>query len=202
MGRALRAVCGRPLLGPTEADFIQLLGKDEYASLGKPLRYRFPLGLTILVGIIGGCVTWKRVFPSKEARLRQLVQDPHFPNYQQAARLFEEKIAAAPCHDENAHSAAIDAAVAFLGEQGIPPKRAKARLLLLLEAQRYEQVLQQEQLTAALLNNAAQFEQNGEWAQALEVYEYLARQVQGTKQEEYVQNRIRDVREKQAGASS
>ena len=124
----------------------QILGT---ASPGKPLLYRFPLGLTIVVGLIVLGVLFSWLFPSDEARTRKLLKDER---YQEALKICAEKIApeepaaeapegetevpepeaATPEAQEESFKAAFAAAVDLLRTNGVPADEAERNMELIL----------------------------------------------------------------------
>jgi hypothetical protein len=74
---------------PGERGWEELLGKEETAKLSAPILYRFPLGFTILVAIVGGATVWSVLFPSRIARGQRLLKDER---YQKALKIYFEKV--------------------------------------------------------------------------------------------------------------
>lgn len=121
---------------PSESDWKDLVGAGGLSSLGKPIWYRFPAGLSLLGLLIGGTITMGIVFPSDAKKAEKLMKQEH---YQEAARVFFEKAAvpprapdAPPPDYEALYQKGFRAAVARLQDHGIPPDKAEANFGLIV----------------------------------------------------------------------
>ena len=60
---------------PTDGQWMLTLGSSPQAKYGKPLLYRFPLGLVLLLSAIVLCTVLPKVFPSDQQKLEKLCND-------------------------------------------------------------------------------------------------------------------------------
>jgi hypothetical protein len=117
--------------------WAEILGATESQKLGKPILYRFPLGLTILVGLVVLGVVTSKVFPSDAARAKKLLKDDR---YQQALDTYANKVfpEQAPGETEpvaaESPQVAMASALEHLRNHGIPADEAEKNMLAILRA--------------------------------------------------------------------
>ncbi|MHC4404958.1 MAG: hypothetical protein ACYTG0_35370 [Planctomycetota bacterium] len=91
-------------------DWQGLLGEEGSENLSKPILYRFPLGLTIVVGLVIVGVLAAKLFPSDATRARRLLKDER---YQQAVQAYAEKVSPPDGSEETPESPAESPKAAF-----------------------------------------------------------------------------------------
>ena len=180
---------GNHIFDLTDEEFVQLLGKERFNSLGKPLACRFPVGLVTALGIvaaIGVCI-----YLSAKARARRLLKDNR---YQQALAVYATSLPTGSEANREEIENAIAGGVEYLQQTyGIPAQKAEPRLRFLVKELERERSYE-------LRNQGAEHEQAGEWEQAIEYYGQAARVREKWDQADYefLLKCIQRVRDKQA----
>ncbi len=121
----------------TQDQWTRFLGREGYEALEKPLLYRFPIGLVVVAALIIWSIVYKWITRKRTDQATQLLQDPR---YQEAVRLYGEKLTAAQNPSpggpldmtEKPEAAAFAAALDYLQKEGVPPDEAKANLVRVL----------------------------------------------------------------------
>ena len=177
-------------------DLERMLGKDQYARLHPPLRYRIPLGLVGLIFLIVFLAKIDSVFPSNAARARRMLKDPQ---YAQAVEVYERSL---PGPDEEStadlRKQAFAAAVEFLTTaKSLGKSEAEARLRKIIS-------WREEEKSKYLRQQALAYEETGDWNEALDHYEEAAelRELWDAKDFAFLQKCIARVEKKQAAANS
>lgn len=143
-----------------EEDFVQILGEEKFASLGKPLAYRVPFGLVTLLAIAAALAVAIRY--AGHNRVRRLLQDQR---YQQAIQIYNESLDpdSEPSRDDKQIALAA-AADSLVKNHCLRAETAMANLRLILaeldRGRSYE-----------LRDQAQQHEEESEWEQAIELYQ-------------------------------
>ena len=61
-----------------DAQWREILGTSVEAKYGKPLRYRFPIGLTVLVTVLFLWIVGPRLIPNPQRKLQKLFEDARY----------------------------------------------------------------------------------------------------------------------------
>lgn len=147
----------------TDDDFVRLLGREKFESLGKPITYRIPLGLVAIAALVGGIIVVARF--AKPARAQRLLQDERQQQALEVYCKFLESLEEPTLQDRQQ---ALATAVEFLVTQhGLPADKSDANLRLAVSemdrGQSYE-----------LRQEAVEYEQSGNWQEAVQLYEQAA----------------------------
>lgn len=172
----------------TDEELAQLIGKEEFAALGKPLAYRIPLGWIAVLGFIAVIAVCG--YLSAQARALRLANRN---SYQEAVQVYVDHLPkdAPPSSDDK--QKALAAAVEFLQQtHGISTAKAEANVrLILAESDRVQ--------SYELRQQAVDHEENGQWDLAIELYAQAAalRQEWDQKDHAFLLKCIQRVRDKQ-----
>jgi tetratricopeptide (TPR) repeat protein len=173
----------------SDEQFEQLLGKEEIVSLGKPLAYRFPIGLVTALVIVGaGCVA---IYMSAPVRAGRLMKDSR---YQEALQLYAQSLPSDSEPNQEDIENGLTRGADFLQQaHGIRGRKAKSALRLLVKGLERER-------SYGLRNQALEHEEAGEWEAAIDHYGKAARVQQKWDQKDYefLLTCIQRVRAKQA----
>jgi hypothetical protein len=113
----------------TDDNLVELLGPEQFRSLGKPLAYRFPTGLSGIVACTVLCIAYRLLFPSEVDRARRLQKNPR---YREAFKVYTERLAKSADRAKGELGAFSDA-VEYLRSQGEPADEAEANIRLLVK---------------------------------------------------------------------
>jgi tetratricopeptide (TPR) repeat protein len=180
---------GNKLIELTDEQFVQLLGKERFDSLDKPLTYRFPVGLLTALGIV--VAIGARIYLSAQSRARRLLKDNR---YQQALEVYAKSLPSNSEPNRQDIENALAGGVEFLLQtHGIPARKAGPHLRLLVSELERERSYE-------LRNQGVEHEQAGEWEQAIGYYEQAAcvRENWDKADYEFLLKCIQRVRDKQA----
>jgi tetratricopeptide (TPR) repeat protein len=147
----------------TDEQFVQLLGKEKFDSLGKPFAYRIPVGLltTIVIALVIGAA----IYRSAPMRMKRLLKDNR---YQQALQIYSQHLPNDREATPEEKKSAIAAGIAYLQcEHNIAPKKAETDFLIILAE--FDRVRSYD-----LRNQAAVYEQDQQWERAIDYYEQAA----------------------------
>ena len=149
---------------PDDAQWRQLLGTSVEEKFGKPLQYRFPIGLTLLVSIT---VLWNalpRIFPTPEKKLQRLSQDARY-----ASALESVFPTSDPALRTTIDPMRFDAAIVSLRGHGISESKARRNLQMLVGAV----CADREQCIQAALLAAGEGAESGQFALSVGIMEQL-----------------------------
>ena len=148
---------------PDEA-LADILGKEKFAAWSKPIYYRFPRGLTFLIGIACAIMAFIRLVPTAGARVRKLMRDV---SYREALEVYCANLPTESEPDREDKTEAMAAALAYLRTTALPPRLAEANFRFLIgESERAR--------SYQLRHQALAHEEAGEWEQAIEHYQQAA----------------------------
>ncbi|WP_254508348.1 tetratricopeptide repeat protein [Anatilimnocola floriformis] len=185
---------GDNILEITRTDLERMLGKDQYARLHPPLRYRIPPGLIGLLILIVFLAKFDALFPTRILLAKRLLNDAQ---YVQAVEVYERSL---PGPDEEStadlRKQAFAAAVEFLTTaKSLAKPEAEARLRKIISSR-------EEEKSKYLRQQALAYEEAGDWNEALDHYEEAAelRELWDAKDFAFLQKCIRRVEQKQNSA--
>jgi hypothetical protein len=173
---------------PREA-LADMLGPDA-SKLTVPWSYRIPPGLATTVGIVVAIVIiW---YLSARSRANRLLKDDR---YQEALQVYGKGLPAEGEPTREQKQKSLASAVEFLQNYGIPAATGEERLRLLIGELDRDR-------SNELRGFAVDFEQSGEWEQAILLYEQAARLREDwdPKDHQFLLKCIERVRSKQARA--
>jgi hypothetical protein len=171
-----------------DEELEQLLGKEGFDSLRKPLAYRFPVGLvSVLVFIVAVVVC---SYFSKQSRARRQLSDYR---YHQAAEVYINSLPSESGASAEDKKKALASGVDYLVQNhGIPFEHAETKLRLILaeKNREYSYILRQ---------HALAYEQDEEWELAIEYYQQASdsRSFWDQPDQEFLLKCVQRVREKQ-----
>ncbi len=182
---------GRRYLNVTDEEMVQLLGREKYDSLGKPLAYRVPFAsltaavLAFTIGVL--------IYRSSPVRTKRLLKDAR---YQEALRIYSQNLPNEREANADEKKTAIAAGIAYLQlEHHMTAHKAERDFLLILAE--FDRVRSYD-----LRNQAAMHELEGEWERSIEYYEQAAELQKNwnRKDYEFLLACVRRVRSKQLRA--
>ncbi|MGL6095528.1 MAG: hypothetical protein ACRC7O_07000, partial [Fimbriiglobus sp.] len=158
---------GNTVYFPDDAEWDAVCGPGGRDRLGTPLAYNFPVGWLVVLGMTVFIALAVRYSPISRAN-RML----NSAVYQEALGVYATALPADAEPTRDDRRAALDKAVAFLGEtHGIDPLKAAKHLRLLIgEVERSH--------SQDLRFQGAQFEEAGVWASAADCYLRAAEMMQ------------------------
>lgn len=174
---------------PREA-IAALLGPDGESKLSVPLGYWLPSGLATFVGLIVALSI--TVYVSRSARARRVLKDDRF---QKAVEVYARNMPPEGTPSAEDRDKAFAAALSFLENEGMERDKAEPGLRLVIAELDHQHSLD-------LRAQAVEHEQQGEWDQAIALYEQAARLCESVdrKDYEFLLTCIERVRGKQARA--
>lgn len=156
---------GGNLFEPSEQQWNQLLGPEEFAALPVPAAYRLPPGaiVTLLAAVCLALVVY--LFPTDQGRVKTLLKDL---KYVQAVTMYQEAVPDEQQATAEQRNQAIGQATArLINDHAVEPTQADKSLRLILNELNRAQTGQFRQL-------AAVHEQAGNWLEAAELYAQAA----------------------------
>ncbi len=182
---------GRRYLNVTDEEIVQLIGREKYDSLGKPLAYRIPFA-SLTAAVIGFAIGVS-IYRSAPARTKRLLKDAR---YQGALQIYSQHLSNEREANAEEKKSAIAAGIAYLQrEHHMTAHKAEANFLLILAE--FDRVRSYD-----LRNQAALHEREGEWERSIEYYEQAAELQKdwNRKDCEFLLACVRRVRSKQSRA--